>query len=72
MNPTMGDVNHPTAIIEDLSHKYKALIEAERNKFMEAENQYNSFIEKMDEIHRELELKCEGHIKANENLTYEN
>jgi len=62
--PTM---NYPAIAIEELSQRYKALIEAERKHFLNTEHEYNDFIYKMDMIHQELE----GKLHHQQNITDE-
>jgi len=64
--------NYPAIAIEELSQRYKALIEAERKHFMTTEQEYNDFIYKMDIIHQELEAKVQGHSRTVDELRRDN
>jgi len=64
--------NYPAIAIEELSQRYKALIEAERKHFMNTEHEYNDFIYKMDMIHQELEAKVQGQTRTIDELRRDN
>lgn len=64
--------NYPAIAIEELSQRYKGLIEAERKHFLAAEHEYNDFICKMDIIHQDLEEKLAHTLHINDELAHDN
>jgi len=64
--------NYPAIAIEELSHRYKCLIEAERKHFLTAEQEYNDFICKMDMIHHDLEDKLNHTMHVNDEMRHDN
>jgi len=64
--------NYPAIAIEELSQRYKSLIEAERKHFLAAEHEYNDFICKMDIIHQDLEEKLGHTMHVNDELVHDN